>query len=62
MIPCIIFELISERDGFSIPLRFESAGIRKIISTLSLLITVYNNPDMTVAIDEIDSGIFEYLL
>ncbi len=62
MIPCIIFELISERDGFSIPLRFESAGIRKIISTLSLLITVYNNPNMTVAIDEIDSGIFEYLL
>lgn len=62
MIPCIIFELISERDRFNIPLRFESAGIRKIISTLSLLITVYNNPNMTVAIDEIDSGIFEYLL
>ena len=62
MIPCIIIELISERDGFRIPLRFESAGIRKIISTLSLLITVYNNPDTTVAIDEIDAGIFEYLL
>ena len=62
MIPCIIFELISQRGGFSIPLRFESAGIRKIISTLSLLITVYNNSDVTVAIDEIDSGIFEYLL
>lgn len=62
MIPCIIIELISERDGFSIPLRFESAGIRKILSTLSLLITVYNNFDVTVAIDEIDAGIFEYLL
>lgn len=62
MIKCKIIELISKRNEICIPLRFESAGIRKIISTLSLLITVYNNANVTVAIDEIDAGIFEYLL
>ena len=40
----------------------ESDGIKKIISILQLLIVVYNNPSITVAIDELDSGIFEYLL
>ena len=36
--------------------------IRKIISVLGLLISVYNRKSITVAIDELDSGIFEYLL
>ena len=45
-----------------IPLRNESEGIKKIISILQLLIVVYNQSSITVAIDEIDSGIFEYLL
>jgi len=34
----------------------------KIISILQLLIVVYNDSSTTVAIDELDSGIFEYLL
>lgn len=29
---------------------------------MQLLIVVYNNSSITVAIDELDSGIFEYLL
>jgi hypothetical protein len=33
-----------------------------MVSILSLLIAVYNEESFTVAIDEIDSGIFEYLL
>ncbi len=37
-------------------------GIKKIVSILQLLIVVYNNPSITVAIDELDSGIFESLL
>lgn len=37
-------------------------GIKKIISILQLFIEIYNFPSITVAIDEIDSGIFEYLL
>lgn len=58
----LIIELISARDGMEIPLRFESEGIVKIISILHMLILVHHDPSMTLAVDELDSGIFEYLL
>ena len=57
-----LFDLVSNRNGVRIPLSYESDGIRRIISFLTLMIAVYNNPSVTVAIDEIDSGIFEYML
>ena len=57
-----IVQLTSCKDGHEFPLVMESDGIKKIISILSLLIDVYNNRSITVAIDELDSGIFEYLL
>lgn len=57
------FELLSQRDGNpAIPLLFESEGIKKIISILSLLISVYNNPSTFLAVDELDAGVFEFLL
>lgn len=55
-------QLMSLKNGKAIPFRYESEGIKKIVSILQLLIVVYNNPSITVAIDEMDSGIFEYLL
>ncbi len=57
-----LVQLMSLKNGKEIPFRYESAGIKKIVSILQLLIIVYNNPSITVAIDEMDSGIFEYLL
>ncbi len=57
-----LFDLLSIRNGIKIPLEYESDGIRRILSFLSLIIAVYNNPSVTVAIDEIDSGIFEFML
>ncbi len=55
-------QLTSIRDNKSIALKYESEGIKKIVAILQLLIVIYNNPSVTVAIDELDSGIFEYLL
>ena len=55
-------ELFSNRDGISIPLKFESHGILKILSILNVLINVYNEKDITLFVDELDAGIFEYLL
>lgn len=55
-------ELVSLKNNKEIPLRYESEGIKKIISILQLLIVVYNESSITVAIDELDSGVFEYLL
>ncbi len=55
-------ELISHKNSKEIPLRYESDGIKKIISILQLLIVIYNKSSITVAIDELDAGVFEYLL
>lgn len=55
-------QLISCKNSREIPLKHESEGIKKMISILQLLIVIYNQESITVAIDELDSGIFEYLL
>ncbi len=59
---CIKFELLAERGEVVIPLKYESDGVRRIVSMLSLMIAAYNDESITLAVDEIDSGIFEYLL
>lgn len=58
----IRFEFLSIKGKIELPLRSESSGVLKIISILSTLIAVYNNPNACVVIDELDAGIFEYLL
>lgn len=55
-------QLMSLKNNKEIPFCYESEGIKKIVSVLQLLIVVYNNPSVTVAIDELDGGVFEYLL
>ena len=55
-------ELLSDRRGVRIPFRCESEGIQKFVSVLSMLIQAYNDPNACVVIDELDSGVFEFLL
>lgn len=55
-------QLMSLKNNKQIPFCYESEGIKKIVSILQLLVVVYNNPSVTVAIDELDGGVFEYLL
>ena len=55
-------QMVSNKNSKEIPLQYESEGVKKIISILQLLIVVYNKTSITVAIDELDSGVFEYLL
>lgn len=55
-------QLISLKNGVIIPFKCESDGIKRIVSMLRLLIVVFNNESITVAIDELDAGVFEYLL
>ena len=57
-----LIQLMSLKNEKAIPFQYESEGIKKMVSILQLLTVVYNNPSITVAIDELDSGIFEYLL
>lgn len=56
-------ELVSIRENMPpIPIRMESEGIIKIISILNALIQAFGNPSICLAIDELDAGIFEYML
>ena len=55
-------KLFSKRKDTLIPLRDESAGIIKLVSILSLVIAAFNDRSITVAVDELDAGIYEFLL
>ena len=56
-------ELMSKSEGMKeIPIRMESEGIIKIISILNALIQAFGNSSICLVIDELDSGIFEYML
>lgn len=55
-------ELLSIRNNKAIPLKYESEGIKKILSILHVFIGAFNDSSMTVVIDEFDAGVFEYLL
>ncbi len=55
-------ELVTNRDGVTLPLKFESIGVKKLVLVLGALLSMYNANNVLVVIDEIDTGIFEYLL
>lgn len=60
--PGVSFELASTRNGKRIPLSDESAGIKKIICLLGSMIAAFNHGDVCLVVDELDSGVYEYLL
>lgn len=56
-------EMVSIRENVPpIPIRMESEGIIKIISILNAWIQAFGNPSICLVIDELDAGIFEYML
>lgn len=58
----IQFEIITIRGKDRIPLLYESAGIKKLISICCNLVACYNRESYCLVVDEFDSGIYEYLL
>lgn len=60
--PGVRIEVLSRRGDVLVPFRAESEGIKKIVSMLGRMIDVYNDDSACLVIDEIDSGVFEYLL
>lgn len=55
-------EFISQRGDITLPLSAESAGTLKLFAITTSLISVFHNPSACVIIDELDAGVFEYLL
>ncbi len=58
----ITVELLTLKNDKYLPIKYESEGIKKIISILSTLIAMYNNESICMVVDELDSGIYEFLL
>lgn len=58
----IRFQLAALRGNAVVPLIYESSGIKKIISILSNMIFLYNHNSACIVIDELDAGIYEFLL
>lgn len=58
----VLAEAYSIRDNKEFLTKYESEGIKRIISLLNYLISLYNYPEICLVVDELDSGIFEYLL
>jgi AAA15 family ATPase/GTPase len=55
-------EFISKKGNTTLPLSAESAGTLKLFAITTSLISVYHNASACVVIDELDAGVFEYLL
>ncbi len=55
-------ELLSQHYELpAIPIRMESEGIIKIVSILNAMIQLFSNSSICLVIDEMDSGIYEYM-
>lgn len=55
-------QFVALRYGKKFALKYESEGIKRIISILSTLIAVYSKRNVCLIVDEFDSGVFEFLL
>ena len=58
----IDIDLVVVKNGLEIPIKYESEGTSRLISVMSLFIWAFSCQSCTIAIDEFDAGIFEYLL
>lgn len=58
----VSLDFLSNRGDKEFSLHYESDGVKKIIGLIGYLVEVYNSPDVIAVIDELDSGIYEYLL
>lgn len=60
--PGIYTSIYSVRNNQKFPFEYESDGIIKIVCILADYIVAFNQGSTTLVVDELDSGIFEYLL
>ena len=56
------YEVFTEKDGYRIPIKYESMGIKKIISLVNIMVFVYGNPSVFFVVDEMDTSINEIVL
>lgn len=62
MITLEMVRVINKEKGKYIPISAESNGVKKFINLASAILCCFNNASCILAIDELDSGVFEDLL
>lgn len=58
----ITVNIFAIRNGHKFSIKNESMGVKRIISLLAYMIAAFNNPEFLLIVDELDDGIFEFLL
>ncbi len=56
------YQVFTKKDGLEIPIKFESLGIKKLISLVNVLVLAYINPCVFIIVDEFDSSLHECVL
>ena len=56
------YQVFTNKDGLEIPIKFESLGIKKLISLINVLVLAYINPCVFIIVDEFDSSLHECVL
>jgi len=54
--------IFAVRSGKKFSIKHESEGIKRIISLMAFLTTLYSDRSVCLVVDELDDGIFEFLL
>lgn len=57
-----LYQVFSRKNGFDVPLKFESLGIKKLISLINVMVLAYKNPSVLMVVDEFDSSMHECVL
>lgn len=56
------YDVYTIRDDKKIPIRFESAGIKRLLSIITILVMAYGNGSVMLCMDEMDSSIHDHVL
>lgn len=56
------YDIYTKKASVEIPLKYESLGIKKIISIINIMVMAYINPSILLVIDEFDSSLNEMIL
>lgn len=55
-------EFQAVKGDMRIPLRYESQGVKRMIMLIATIVPLYNYPNMSFVVDDLDEGIFEYII
>ena len=56
------YDVFIKKNNVKIPIKYESLGIKKLISLVTVLVFIYKSPSLLIVIDEFDASLHEFVL